>query len=325
MNIFELLSFDIMEFVTSVQGIFIIVGIIFLIIGIVLLCMEKGKKNNVDNSAVTETVATPEVAPVVAPTPAVQETPVVTASVENQVPIQSAVSNVQEATPIVVSTEGGLQESVTAPVVEPINFTEEVKNEEPVVVPTPVVENKVETLENVAPVVPERIDVPETLDTVVPASVTEPVVEPLVQEVAPVTPVVEALDINPEPLVTVYGGANPESEINKEVLEEKPREIYGGANPLENTAPIPTVTVKEAYSGGLSATPVVETPVVEASVAPVVEKVEEPVVETLTPITPVVEPVVETAPVAPTPAPEIVQNSAVEAEPKVEEIEKLEF
>ena len=37
-----------------------------------------------------------------------------------------------------------------------------------------------------------------------------------------------------------------------EQFEEKPREIYGGANPLENTAPIPTQTVKDISNSIIS-------------------------------------------------------------------------
>ena len=51
MNVFELLSFDIVEFITSTEGILIIVGILLLIIGIVLLCMGKGKDKDLSVDA----------------------------------------------------------------------------------------------------------------------------------------------------------------------------------------------------------------------------------------------------------------------------------
>ena len=172
---------------------------------------------------------------------------------------------VAEAAPVepvvVKATEDGVSEVPVPEVTETLNISE----------PTPVVE---------APAV-------ET--PVVEAPVVEaPVVEAPVVEAAPA---VESLDDAVQPVV--YGGASP--EVKDVVTEEQPKEIYGGANPLENTAPIPTTVISEAA-------PVVETP------APVVE-------------TPA--PVVEAAPAVETPAPVVEAAPAVEA-PK-EEIEKLEF
>lgn len=45
---------------------------------------------------------------------------------------------------------------------------------------------------------------------------------------------------------TVYGGVSP--VVNVPVVEEKPHQIYGGANPLDNTQPIPTVNNTTAYN-----------------------------------------------------------------------------
>lgn len=364
MNIFELLSFDIVEFATSIEGILIIVGILFLIVGIILLCMGKGKKKEKGN--MDETKATPENAQTVTPPsePVLQTTveeavPKVETPIENKQPtIESPVTNSQQATPIVVpSIDGGLQESATTPVVEPINFTEEVKKDSPVVeeIPTPPAPAP-------APSPTVNIEAPISQTPVVePTPVNSPVIEPVtplpttdsvptiepVEKTTPVASVVTPEEKSPEtkmesltppatPPVTVYGGNSPDAIINKKDLEEKPREIYGGANPLENTGSIPTDTVREAYSGGMASTPVITPPSMETP--PVVQPQQEPtpVVESLTPVAPVVEPTVNTPavePVMPNPAvasmpiaqPTPTSAPAVTAEPKTEEIEKLEF
>ncbi len=263
MNIFELLSFDIVEFVTSIEGILIIVGILFLIIGIVLLCMGKEKKKD-DASATTETnssivkeenIAT---APIVNNTPSVTpEMPKVETPIVNEPQLvqnaPSMVNNAGEAKPIIVpSTSGGLQEGATTPVVEPINFTEEAEKQD-IKIETLGIDNKTEELSN-TPTALGKINITDS------NSLNN---ESMVKEET--TP------------ITVYGGTNPETVIKKEILEEKPREIYGGANPLENTAPIPTNTVREAYSGGI-ATPSSGT-TVETKTEPVISSVVEPKIE----------------------------------------------
>ena len=96
MNIFELLSFDIVEFVTSVEGILIIVGILFLIIGIVLLCMGKGKKKE----AVSETtdINTSVAIENIPKTPVVNDSPVITQETPKvEIPVVSEPELVQSA------------------------------------------------------------------------------------------------------------------------------------------------------------------------------------------------------------------------------------
>lgn len=226
MNVFEMLSFDFKEFVTSPAGILIIVGIICLLVGIVMF-LKEGKK-----SKPTEEVKKDDVSvsnkPEEAPTAPVNQTP-----------------EVKEETPVVVpATSDGVVETPVPVVSETVNITEPVAPSEPVglkpetpaitpveVVPTPVV-TPVEVKPEVTPVQ------------------TSNVVEP--------TPVVESLDSSPAQS-TAYGGVSPEVKLNVE--QEQPREIYGGANPLENTAPIPTATITEAYNA--VSNPTVEQPVVE--------------------------------------------------------------
>ena len=108
MDIFELLSFDFAEFVTSPEGILIIVGILLLIVGIVMLFMGKGKNKETATSVAPVEPSVPEPT-VVENTPVI---PVVTPAVEPTVPtpvepvvIPTVTENVatpQETTPIIV-------------------------------------------------------------------------------------------------------------------------------------------------------------------------------------------------------------------------------
>lgn len=200
-----------------------------------------------------------------------------------ELPVQEVNEVIPPVAPVVVASEGdGVKEPVVEPVPETVNFSLEQPSVAPVA-ETPVV---VEELPVVSPKIEEI-----------------PVVENLNVE-KPVQPVVE-----PVPAPTVYGGATPESTVNLESLEEKPREIYGGANPLENTAPIPSNSVKEAYQGAMS----VEKPV---EVEPVVAPAAVPSLEQ-TVMTPAVEPAVVNTPAV---------EEAVKVETlATEEVEKLEF
>ena len=235
MNIFEMLSFDFQEFVTSPAGILIILGILCLLVGIVMF-LKEGKKKPKDVEEVKQET-TPQ-APV--QETEVKQEPVVENKVETP-----AIEPVQEATPIVVAaTNDGVAEVPVPTVTETLNISEPVQ---PAI--TPVEEVKTESLD-ATPVVEAPV-------------VETPVVEAPVVE----APVVEAPVVETP---TVYGGASPEVAASS-VVEEKPKEIYGGANPLENTAPIPTPAVNEAYNA--SSQPVVEAPAVETPVvaAPVAE------------------------------------------------------
>jgi hypothetical protein len=277
MNIYEMLSFDFMEFATSTAGILIILGSLFLIIGIILLVKE-GKKSPAEKGS-SETADTSKEGEASSST--VVETVSEPAKVE--APQNNEESNA--VTPVVVSaTEDGTKDNVVEPIsTETINFSE----------PT-----------TTAPVI-EGLK-PETLDMPVVSSPEPETSAPVVE-----APVVESLDSeeSTEPQITVYGGASPEV-LKPEVLEEKPREIYGGANPLENTSPIPVVA---------------ESTPVEAPKEEVVESLgdetvseSEPVTEAPAEVVTPVEPVTE-APIAP------VENTEPAAQENKEELEKLEF
>ena len=108
----------------------------------------------------------------------------------------------------------------------------------------------------------------------------DPVAVAPVAEVAPIetTPGIPSLATEP----VIYGGASPVvGDIN--VNQETSHQIYGGADPLQNTQTIPTV---------VAPTPVVEVPTVD----PVMTTPEVPTVAPVADVTPVVseaQPVVQ--------------------------------
>ena len=314
MDIINTLNFSFVDFITSTEGIMMIVGIVLLIVGIILLLTDKKKKkaepsetpaataepavapatDTVEPTAPAETPA-PEVVPVVeaaaptvettAATPAPVETPVVeTPVVETPVvEAQPTSAPVEETGP---NPNEPLQIGATEPVEGPINFSEEVGEPAPALeIPTPE-PAPAEPVVEVAPVVETPVVETPVVET--------PVVEtPVVEPAAPEAP-------------TAYGGASLDVSISE---PEPERVAYGGANPLENTQPVPVQEVREAY-GGAQVTPVTPAPV--EAVEPVVEQ---PAV------------VIESAPeeAAPAPAPEAAPVQPSVIVPNDEEVEKLEF
>ena len=74
---------------------------------------------------------------------------------------------------------------------------------------------------------------------------------------APVQPV--------EPVI--YGGANPTATVSDvNVSTDQPHQIYGGADPLENTQPVPSVQPVQPVAP--VAAPVMAAPEVVSPVAP---------------------------------------------------------
>ena len=194
-------------------------------------------------------------------------------------------------------------------------------------------EENAPTADNKEAAVENTTDAPaEAKEEAAQPAVEAPVVVPTegdgVKEVAE-TPVAETINFNAPavekleetqtaPVIDTSSVVEPAVES----LDSEAPVVYGGANPLENTAPIPTETVREAYGGAqinvepvTEAAPVVETPVVETP-APVVEA---PVVETPAPAAPVAETPAEE------PAPVEQATEAPAQEPATEEVEKLEF
>ena len=82
----------------------------------------------------------------------------------------------------------------------------------------------------VGPVMPQQV-MPAT-EPVVPQAVM-----PAVESIVPEQPVVSVPEAPVAPQPVIYGGANP-SIGNIEFNQNANHQIYGGANPLENTQPI---------------------------------------------------------------------------------------
>lgn len=300
MDIFEVLNFSFTEFITSVPGILIVVGILLTIIAIILLLTDKKSKG----APVQATTPVGAVDASVPPVPEVQPNGVA--------PVEQVNEAVEQAVAPVTNDLGNAMPLENAQPNE-MNTVQEMPVNEPAVMP---VENN------------QNVDQGLVLNTEV---------APMTSEVAPVTPVVE------QPVTA------PVEEVVTPVVEPvvEQRQIYGGANPLENTTTIPTVRVP--YNGAQVVTPdmnmnvnanvqeVVNAPVMDASqtmAAPVVNEpmptvvpevaqpVMEPVVEPV--VTPVVEPVQPTAPVVEQPVAPV--STPVASQPAVtDEIETLEF
>lgn len=245
MDIFELLSFDFGEFITSPASICIIIGCLFLIVGIALYFKENKKLQNGSETEEPKEDKKEEVAEVKEEETAAPE-----------VKTEEITPTVTEATPIIVPTEGdGVKEVEATPVVpETINF------------------DSVTTVEKLddkpAPAV-------ESLDA--PAPAVTPVVAPVVESLdAPEAPVVYG-GANPEPATEkveekpreIYGGANP-LENTSPIPTETVREAYAGAQVNVTPAAEPAAPAVEPAPAPV-VEPVVEAPATEP--APVVEPV----------------------------------------------------
>ena len=236
MKILEFMSFNPGWFLT-LPGILITSGVILLLIALILLLTSAKKEEEEENVSPAnnftptnvETPAAPEPVQINVPQAPVQEE--IKPPVVEQSTIQPMQNNVEpqmaQQTPIINNMGAGILDIAnnnTKPVVEEVATPAKAETpsininnvvppvETPVINPTPVV--------NATPVVPQAL---------------------VQEEVKPV--------INTEPVqpVSIYGGVSPTIDIKKENLQPEKTVIYGGADPLENTAPIPTVA-HPAYS-----------------------------------------------------------------------------
>ena len=135
----------------------------------------------------------------------------------------------------------------------------------------------------VAPVaMPEMPAAPvEVAPVAMPEMPAAPVeVAPVAMPEMPAAPV-EVAPVEATPAPVIYGGANPVVDVN---FNQGPsnHQIYGGADPLENTQTIPTVEPQPVV-------PVITEPVMinsEASVTPVASAAQTPTIDVL-PVEPV--------------------------------------
>lgn len=249
MSFTEYMSFDLGWFTTP-AGILITVGLVLFLVGFICYILS-GKKDKKEEAVNAEEK-----------------------TVENAAPATDANAATEAAQPVVEATpevapvvEEKVEEVVTTEQVEVPSVTPEVPaapEAAPVETPTEVV---VPTVENPAPVVENLEDTPVTPEVVleVPAAVVAEEVQPAV-EVATTEP--EKVE---EAAPAIYGGANPSVTID---ANEEPKQVYGGADPLENTGALPRVEIPSEP---------VSQPTEEVLEAPVAQE-SSPAVENTTPV-----------------------------------------
>ena len=269
MKVFEYMSFDPSWFKTT-PGLLITGGVVLLLIALIVL-LAAGKKNKNEGEVVSEQPASLD-----------------SSNVSTDVPVQPAVSEEQQvniAVPAVEQPVANPQEE--APKVE--IFEPSTNNVvEPIVPETPA---------NDVPV--DQAATPGVLN--IEASQNNVSQEPAV-EISQPAPVEEKKE------VSIYGGVSPTVPAAN-IYSEQPSKpvIYGGADPLENTAPIPKVekpVETPSASPLFEARPVEAAPVEIPAANPtsVVEKGEEPIPDVSSTQAPVPPASVETPSVQPTPS-----------------------
>lgn len=255
MKILEFMSFNPGWFLT-LPGILITSGVILLLIALILLLTSAKKEEEEENVSPANNFTTTNVETPVAPEPVQINVPQAPVQEEIKPPVveQPTIQPVQnivepqmaQQSPIANMGAGILDiaNNNTKPVVEEVAT--------PVKVETPGILN---IGESTVPVQTQPEGIPSiNINNVVPP-VETPVINPTpvvnATPVVPQAPVQEEVKkvINTEPVqpVSIYGGVSPTIDIKKENLQPEKTVIYGGADPLENTAPIPTVA-HPAYS-----------------------------------------------------------------------------
>ena len=292
----DLISFNPGWFLTK-EGILITVGVILLLIALILL-LTSGKKD-AKESKKDEVVEQPKSD---------------TQNVETPVVVPNTV--VQQPEQIVVPTMDQVQNISNEPVV---------KNEEPKLeIFEPVANSQVptQTVEQ-QPVINSNTVVNE------PVMNTSPVLEinsePVVENAAPnTTQTVETIE-EAKPAVSIYGGVSPKTDLYKTEQQAKPV-IYGGADPLENTSPMPKVDSAMLYNEPVKHedTRIIE-PIQDVTVPNQAAVMDNSVVDTI-PASPVIEPVIE----KPTTSPLFAETPSTPVQANVEqpvsdEIETLDF
>lgn len=255
MKILEFMSFNPGWFLT-LPGILITSGVILLLIALILLLTSAKKEEEEENVSPANNFTTTNVETPVAPEPVQINVPQAPVQEEIKPPVveQPTIQPVQnivepqmaQQSPIANMGAGILDiaNNNTKPVVEEVAM--------PTKTETPGVLN---IGESIVPGQTQSEEIPSiNINNVVPPAET-PVINPTpvvnATPVVPQAPVQEEVKpvITTEPVqpVSIYGGVSPTIDIKKENLQPEKTVIYGGADPLENTAPIPTVA-HPAYS-----------------------------------------------------------------------------
>ena len=350
MNITEFMSFD-LEWFTTLPGILITGGVVVLLIALILFIASNKKDKNKSQ----------EVAPVENPVSTETQASMDT-NIDNNMMMGAAAQMINPMEPVnnnviansgmdinesfgVNPTEPVANDMPTIPVVETpttVTYSAQPASTNVVDFSTPAIEvPEVASVEPIEPVVNNNDVIPEVTpyaETVASnvneqsMNVTPTYSEPVVTPAEPITPVVETPVTPVQEQPVIYGGANPAS-VNQAPVQPRPV-IYGGANPLENTTTLPRMTSHQAYSASSSNViqpavesqpAVVETPVIETPVTPVIS---ESVVIPVEPAVSQVEVPVQTVPEIPTSSVMPMTGAEMFARPSSEasdEIETLEF
>ena len=253
------MKFDLSWF-TTIPGILITCGVVLLILALVIFIVTSKKNKKVDENkeekkdAVEATATATTAAPIEIDSTPLQDI----GESDMAVPIEVPAEPVAVTDPIVGAAEIPVMDVTPTPVAEPTPTSVVEPTPTPVVEPTP------------APVVEPA-----------PAPVVEPTPAPVVEPAT--TPVAEEKP-------AIYGGV---SQIipNIDLSKKEEHQIYGGADPLENTQTLtvtPSVTepvakVEEAPVTIPSVTPVSEEPQPTVSVIPAVPETKSNDIDSLMP------------------------------------------
>ena len=269
------MKFDLSWF-TTIPGILITCGVVLLIIALIIFIITS-KKNKKEESK-GEVAATQNVADQIATPIEIDNTPLPSMTSSNDAAVPIGLPDepvpVAEPTPVVAPVEPATSIPVAEPT--PVVASVEPATSIPVAEPTPVVAS-VEPATSIPVAEPTPVVAPVEPATSIPVAEPTPVVAPVepatsipVAEptpvVAPVEPATSIPVAEPTPVVApveekpaIYGGV---SEIipNIDLNQKSDHQIYGGADPLENTQ---TLSVVSPSAPAVEPTPVVTIPTVE--------------------------------------------------------------
>lgn len=239
MKILEYMSFDLAWF-TTVPGMLITGGVVVMLIAFIVLATS-GKSKSEEEIGTTQSTEQNlnGYSDVVDPNMQNIQMPVQPEPVQNEVPVQAAQIEIP-----------AVEQPAPQPVAEPkIEIFEPNQNVNTIQEPS--------SMYNAAPVTPvqpepvaaptyninteeaNQVELPKVEPVVAPAMDFSNINIPKVEDVQPAEPIKEET-----PSVSIYGGISPTTNLFKQEEPVKPV-IYGGADPLENTAPIPQVNINK--------------------------------------------------------------------------------
>ena len=229
----------------TIPGMLITGGILLLIIALIIFITTIGKKNKTGKGKAEEKSiegAKEMVNESSQPSPVVVNPNAVSTAIPNTMtttqPVADGMPNVAFATPTPVQPEMAQSMPEAAPV--------QPEMAQPMPEAAPVQPEMAQPMPEVAPVQPE-------------------IAQPM-PEVAPVQP--EMPQVVSEPIsqtVSIYGGVSP-SVVKSDIVATEQHQIYGGANPLENTQSISINDINQAAASQIAAG---NEPQIEQVVAPV--------------------------------------------------------